>query len=143
MPPIKFFTSETTRDKEWDSIAAIHQDLLQTTTWSFDKNKMGELKLVPEQFQKRQRKDFKATASTVSLTHCGNFVLIGYSSGDVERFNIQSGIHRATYGKPAHSSEVRGILADNLNQLVITGSSDSYIHFWNFKNEGGVKFCYD
>ena len=136
MPPIKYFASETTRDKEWDSIAAIHVDLLQTTTWSFDKNKMGDLKLVPEKFQNKRRKDFKATASAVSLTHCGNFVLIGYTSGDVERFNIQSGIHRATYGKPAHSSEIRGILTDNLNQIVITGSSDSYIKFWNFKVDG-------
>lgn len=61
--------------------------------------------------------------------------MIGYSSGDVERFNIQSGIHRATYGKPAHSSAARGVHCDNLNQYVITGGSDGFVRFWNFKEQ--------
>lgn len=47
---------------------------------------------------------------------------------------MQSGIHRATYGKPAHSSAVRGVYCDNLNQYVITGAGDGLIKFWNFKD---------
>lgn len=138
MPPIVQFTSETNREKEWDSIAAIHSDLVMTTTWSFDKRKMGELKLVPEKFHNKNRKDFRSTATCLNLSHCGNFVTIGYSSGDVERFNIQSGIHRATYGKPAHSADVRGIFSDNLNQIVISGGTDGFVKFWNFKNDGNT-----
>lgn len=136
MPPIIDFTSETTREKEWDSIAAIHSNLVQVTTWSYDKKKMGELKLVPPQFQNKNCKDFRAVASCLNLTHCGNFVIIGYSSGHVERFNIQSGLHRASYGSPAHKEDVRGVFSDNLNQIVVTGSMDNFIRFWNFKNEG-------
>jgi U3 small nucleolar RNA-associated protein 21 len=137
MPPIVQFTSETTREKEWDSIAAIHNNLVIVSTWSFDKKKMGDLKLIPQQFQnKNKNKDFRAIATCLVLTHCGNFVIIGYSSGDVERFNIQSGLHRASYGKPAHSEDVRGVFSDNLNQVVITGSMDGTIKFWNFKGEG-------
>lgn len=135
MPPITQFTSETTREKHWDSIVAIHSGLVTATSWSFDKRRMGDLKLVPEKFKEKNRKDNRSTASSLNLTHCGNFVVIGYSSGEVERFNIQSGIHRATYGKPAHPSEVRGLWSDNLNQIVITGGVDSYIKFWNFKAE--------
>ena len=52
----------------------------------------------------------------------------------MERFNIQSGIHRAKYGAPAHKSAVRGISCDNLNQFVVTGGSDGYIKFFNFKD---------
>ncbi len=37
---------------------------------------------------------------SLTVTGCGNFVLIGYSSGHVDKFNIQSGIHRGSYGKP-------------------------------------------
>lgn len=77
MPPIVEFTSECTREKEWDNIAAIHSGLVVTTTWSFHQSKMGELKLVPEQFQNKNRKDFIARATCISLTHCGNFVIIG------------------------------------------------------------------
>lgn len=135
MPAISHFTSETTREKHWDSIVAIHSGLVVGTTWSFDKRKMGELKLLPDKFKEKNRKDFRTFASSLNMSHCGNFVLIGYSSGDIERFNIQSGIHRATYGSPAHVSEVRGLWTDNLNQIVISGGVDKVMKFWNFKNE--------
>ncbi|XP_058062209.1 WD repeat-containing protein 36 [Anopheles bellator] len=134
MPAISYFTSETTRDKEWDSIAALHQGLVQVTTWSYDKRRMGELHLVPEAFQNKTRSDFSVTASCLSLSHCGNFVTIGYSSGHVERFNIQSGIHRASYGSPtAHKDYVRGLASDNLNQVIVSGAADGLLKFWYFK----------
>lgn len=135
MPPIRCFTSEITRDKEWDSIAAVHTGLVQVTTWSYDKCRMGELRLVPEVFQNKNRSDFGAFATTLCLSHCGNFVLIGYSSGHLERFNIQSGIHRASYGKPtAHKKvAVRGISVDNLNQFVVSGGAEGKLKWWCFK----------
>lgn len=135
MPPIVHFTSETTREKHWDSIVAIHSDLVQATTWSFDKRKMGNLKLLTEKFKDGKRRDFKAFATCLDMTHCGNFIVIGYSNGDVERFNVESGIHRATYGSPAHSNDVRGVWVDNLNQIVISGGVDCHLKFWNFKGE--------
>lgn len=156
MPPIVEFTSECTREKEWDNIAAIHSGLVVATTWSFHRSKMGELKLVPEQFQNKNRTDFNAEATCISLTHCGNFVIIGesdfythllrrqslkyhfsftgYSSGDVERFNIQSGIHRQRYGgkKAAHKASVRGVHSDSLNQTVLSGDIEGIVKIWNF-----------
>lgn len=52
----------------------------------------------------------------------------------MERFNIQSGIHRQTYGgkKVAHQTAVRGVYSDCLNQMVISGDSDGHLRFWNF-----------
>lgn len=133
MPPIIQFTSETTREKHWDSIVAIHSGLVVATSWSFDKRKMGDLKLLPEKFKEKNRKDFRTVASSLIMSHCGNFVLIGYSSGDIERFNIQSGIHRVSYGNPGHTSEVRALWSDNLNQIVISAGVDGFVKFWNFK----------
>lgn len=133
MPPITQFTSETTREKHWDSIVALHSGLVVATSWSFDKRKMGELKLLPDKFKEKNRKDFRSVASSLNMSHCGNFVVIGYSSGDIERFNIQSGIHRATYGSPGHSGEVRALWSDNLNQMVISGGVDGIVKFWHFK----------
>lgn len=77
MPPIIEFTTELTREKEWDNIAAIHAGIIHTTTWSFHKNRMGEHCLIPEQFTNRNRTDFKTETTCVTLTHCGNFVIIG------------------------------------------------------------------
>lgn len=117
---------------------------------------MGDLKLVPDKFQNKNRSDFNSEATCICLTHCGNFVVVGkirnfkriqcwaffftiklftgYSSGDVERFNMQSGIHRARYGRPAHAAAVRGIGCDSLNQVIVTGGADGAIKFWNFKD---------
>lgn len=64
----------------------------------------------------------------------------GYSAGDVERFNIQSGIHRQTYGgkKVAHKAAVRGVQSDCLNQMVISGDSDGVLKFWNFTEDANL-----
>ncbi|CAH0382177.1 unnamed protein product [Bemisia tabaci] len=129
MPPIVQFTSETTREKEWDDVAAIHRGLPIVTLWSYDKLKMSDLKLLPDSL--KYEKTVKATS--IFITHCGNFAVIGYSKGQVERFNIQSGIHRLTYGSPAHQGAVTGVAVDMLNQTVISGSCDGTIKFWNFK----------
>lgn len=139
MPAITHFTSEATRDKEWDNIAAIHDGLVQTTTWSFSKQRMGTHRLVPEQFQNAQRTDFQTEATCLCVTHCGNFVLIGYSSGDVERFNMQSGIHRAHYGVKRKQAgvAVRGLACDQLNQFVVTGDGEGRVKFWHFKATPG------
>lgn len=138
MPPIREFTSDLAREKEWDNIVAIHTGIIQATTWSFDKNRMGEHRLVPEQFQNKNRVDFQSETTCVILTHCGNFVIIGYSSGHVERFNIQSGLHRNSYGAPnaAHQGAVRGLASDNLNQYVVSGCSEGLVKFWLFKKKG-------
>ncbi|KAL7728122.1 hypothetical protein ACLKA6_002260 [Drosophila palustris] len=137
MPPIREFTSDTTREREWDNIAAIHSGVIQTTTWTFNKSRMGEHRLVPEQFQNKNRSNFQSETTSIILTTCGNFVIIGYSSGDVERFNIQSGLHRGSYGAPgpAHDAAVRGLASDNLNQVVVSGCTKGLVKFWMFKGK--------
>lgn len=61
---------------------------------------------------------------------------IGYSSGDVERFNIQSGLHRHHYGdKHAHKAGVRGVHSDTLNQVVVSGDDEGVLKFWHFSEK--------
>ncbi|KAB0802314.1 hypothetical protein PPYR_04500 [Photinus pyralis] len=140
MPPITQFTSEVTREKEWDNIAAIHSGLSIITSWSYDKLKMGDLKLQPERLHKKKNlSKSSVSATSICLTHCGNFVLVGYTDGFIDRFNIQSGLWRDSYGTPnAHEGCVRGITTDSLNQITISGGSDAKIQFWKFKNKGSM-----
>lgn len=131
MPPICEFTTETTREKEWDSVAACHRGVKRVTTWSYDRCCMGKHQLLHDRFKGMRG----VSALCVSLSACGNFVTIGYSSGHVDRFNIQSGIHRMTYGKElAHEGSVRGVASDALNQVVVTAGADSYLRFWAFRD---------
>lgn len=140
MPAITEFTTETTREKEWDNIAAIHTGLPLVTSWSFDKCKMGELKLRPPPLLGEEKAESKEylEATCIALTNCGNFVVIGYSNGRVERFNIQSGVHRESYGAPrAHKTAIRGVACDALNQTICSASSNGWVKFWFFKNGRG------
>ena len=143
MPPITNFAIESTREKEWDNIAATHSGLGTVTTWSSNKTKMGEHKLILEKFKSNRN----IIATCVCITKCGDFVVIGYNSGHVERFNIQSGIHRASYGtnKGAHQGPVKGVMVDLLNQTVITAGRDAFIKFWRFKPKAGkeITIFYD
>ncbi|CAD6214634.1 GSCOCG00004153001-RA-CDS [Cotesia congregata] len=132
MPAITEFAYEKTREKEWDNIAACHLGLGTVTTWSYDKMKMGEHKLLPERFTRNKN----ANATSLCMTHCGNFVVIGYNTGHIDRFNIQSGLHRATYGgeKGAHVGPIKAIMVDPLNQYVVSAGRDHQVKFWPFKS---------
>lgn len=59
------------RDKQWDSIATLHEGMYLATTWSYNKIRMGEHKLMPPEFAKG------VLATCLTVTHCGNFVIIG------------------------------------------------------------------
>ncbi|KAJ8791217.1 hypothetical protein J1605_020657 [Eschrichtius robustus] len=94
-----------------------------------------------------------ALQQAVDITSCGNFAVIGLSSGTVDVYNMQSGIHRGSFGKDqesqlqflflfsfnicfkAHKGSVRGVAVDGLNQLTITTGSEGVLKFWNFKNK--------
>ena len=137
MPPVLEFTADTSRDAEWDNIACVHRGLAVTTTWSYGHGKMGELQLLHPRFKEDVELKKSAAASCLTLTSCGNFVLIGYTSGHVDRFNIQSGLHRGTYthgDNPAHKHPVRGVATDSLNQQTVTADSAGIVKFWTFKS---------
>lgn len=137
MKPIIDFTTETTKEQEWDNIACIHQDTQITTTWSFKKQKMGELKLRHLRF-KEDKKLRESQASCLNLSICGHFVFIGYDCGYVDKFNIQSGLFRGSLEatkkeKQAHPGcKIQSIVSDGLNQVVITADNEKMIKFWKF-----------
>ncbi|NWS98442.1 WDR36 protein, partial [Mionectes macconnelli] len=134
LPPITAFASEVAHQSDWDGIIACHQGYITCTTWNYQKTSMGTHKLRPEEFSKYKPIDIYATA--VDITSCGNFAVIGMSTGQVDVYNMQSGIHRGCYGKEkAHEGAIRGVAVDGLNQLVITAGSEGLIKFWKFKTK--------
>ncbi|XP_064624692.1 WD repeat-containing protein 36-like [Lineus longissimus] len=135
MPPITDFASEMSRQSDWDCIIATHRGLRVSTTWNYDRSTMGKYK--PEHDRFSQSREYnKVVARCVTITSCGNFGLIGYSSGHVDTYNMQSGLYRGSYGKPtAHSSSVRGLAVDGLNQVTVTAGADKLVKFWKFKKK--------
>lgn len=138
MPAILSFTSETARESSWDNVAAIHRGKPFVTTWSSRFQRMGEHKLVHDRFTKG---DFNtAVVTCLDLTVCGNFVIVGYDSGHMDKYNMQSGIHRGSFGIPtAHKGSVRAVVAEGLNHCVISGGQDGELRWWRLKTCRGLK----
>ena len=159
MPPIVEVCSESMRQQDWDSVVCCHSNLPFATTWNLEKNTMGSHRLGKTDDRSvsnvgtKDLRDFKSAivatklpvVSTCSMTPCGNYALIGYDSGFVDVFNIQSGIYRGTFTEnakakpvpPAHDGPIRGIAVDAVNTTVVTadGSFDGYLKFWRFRSK--------
>ncbi|KAG8505660.1 WD repeat-containing protein 36, partial [Galemys pyrenaicus] len=131
LPPITEFVAEEARESDWDGIIACHQGKLSCSTWNYQRSTIGAYFLKPKEL-----KNDDITATAVDVTSCGNFAVIGLSSGAVDVYNMQSGIHRGSFGKDqAHKGSVRGVAVDGLNQLTVTTGSEGLLKFWNFKNK--------
>ncbi|KAI3362543.1 hypothetical protein L3Q82_012817, partial [Scortum barcoo] len=130
LPAITALSSAAARQSDWDGIVACHRGRLAATTWSYQRCTMGAHHLQPPVPCR------DAIATSVDITSCGNFAVIGLSCGRVDVYNLQSGLHRGCYGddEKAHSGAVRGIATDTLNQLTITAGSDWLLKFWRFKS---------
>ncbi|THD20913.1 WD repeat containing protein 36 [Fasciola hepatica] len=126
-----------TRAADWDSVVAIHADRRQATTWNFVNATRGKHWLDPKKFVGKGGaavRLYKHTVATaVCITNCGNYVLIGYSTGDVVLFNLQSGLEQGYYDKPSvHPGAVVGIAVNNVMHVAVTVGGQE-IRFWSFR----------
>ncbi|GAB6028898.1 WD repeat-containing protein 36 [Chamberlinius hualienensis] len=132
MPPVVEIAWDQTREKDWDNIAAVHRNCSVVTTWSFGRCTMGTYRL---KHKDKSISNIKNIAKCVTLTSCGNFVIVGFQLGQVDKFNIQSGEFRGHYGvDKAHDGAVCGVAVDGLNNVVATLGMDKKIKFWDFKS---------
>lgn len=71
----------------------------------------------------------------MNISACGNFGFIGCASGQIEMFNLQSGLHRRTFSGPeGHKKAVTSLASDTTNRYLISVSVDRNIKIWNFQN---------
>ncbi|KAJ3049083.1 hypothetical protein HK097_009887 [Rhizophlyctis rosea] len=114
------------KQRDWDNIVTCHANDGQGRTWSFHRKAIGT-HLLPT--------TDSLPATAVAISACGNFGFMGSSGGIVDRYNLQSGLHRKTYGgKAAHKKAIVGIVSDNINRVVMTASLDATVKFWDFNN---------
>uniref|UniRef100_A0A914Y3L1 Small-subunit processome Utp21 domain-containing protein n=1 Tax=Panagrolaimus superbus TaxID=310955 RepID=A0A914Y3L1_9BILA len=141
------------REGAWDNVICRHKNSPIVSTWSSRRQTKGEKLLYHERFAKNP--DYITAYSTsISISACGNFAFIGYSTGHVDMFNLQSGFFRGTFAMKsevkqstnkmieseranddyrAHPHPVNAIVSDISTQKLITGASDGLIRFWTIK----------
>lgn len=74
-------------------------------------------------------------AQCVSLSACGSFALIGTEDGRIEKYNMQSGFLRGSFGdkkakhgvKERHTGPVLGLACDGLNRTVVSAGYDKAV----------------
>ncbi|KAI8916960.1 WD40-repeat-containing domain protein [Powellomyces hirtus] len=77
-----------------------------------------------------------ALVKSVAISACGHFGFVGSALGRLDRYNLQSGLLRKTYGDQhgGHTKAIVGIVSDRVNRLVITAGLDGLVKFWSFKS---------
>ena len=105
---------ELARAREWDSVVTCHSGHHSAHTWNMYNHTIGKHKLrslhktaIPLVFivlgcdwVSLSHDCHMITPQCVTMTGCGNFCMLGMSSGHIETFNVQSGLHRGEFGKP-------------------------------------------
>lgn len=150
LPAVIDFCMETSRESQWDGMVALHYRHPVVTTWNFERSRKGTHQLLHERFKqdssrdgtKKQRLPGNVCATSVCLTVCGNFCLVGYSTGHLDVYNVQSGLHRGSYVDKmlqdiglAHSGAVCAVGVDYLNEVTVSVASEQLVKFWNFKRK--------
>uniref|UniRef100_A0A7S0D1C2 Small-subunit processome Utp21 domain-containing protein n=1 Tax=Amorphochlora amoebiformis TaxID=1561963 RepID=A0A7S0D1C2_9EUKA len=124
---IKDFEASAAREREWANIVACHTNTKFASTWKFHRRALG-----PHQLGLRNRK----TVTAVCVSACGHFSVIGLKTGEIQRYNLQSGLPRKTYRMPksklGHRGELSGLAVDAINLSLVSSGLDGRVRVWDF-----------
>ena len=138
MNPINDFAFQLTREKEFDNIVSLHENTLEAMSWSGGKCRLGDRRLVHKRFVNV----YGIRATAVEMSTCGNYALIGYTTGHIDKFNIQSGLHRASFVTEDDLQrtldydakyEITCLAVDELSTTLISANAKK-LKFWSFKS---------
>jgi U3 small nucleolar RNA-associated protein 21 len=143
-PPVVDIHYSSARSRDWDDVVTCHAGEVVGRTWSVENKRKGNstfadaendgLKGVAKVRRSQSlpvRCLVERCAQCTCVSACGNFGLVGFSSGIVGLWNMQSGIRRRTFDTrdPARRpSAVTGIVCDSLNRRVVVGTQDGRLH---------------
>ena len=91
------------RERDWANVITCHEGAPAAYTWRLQHFTLGDAVLRPppdpsnSQQQQQQQQQQAAAVTAVALSPCGNYGLVGTAAGRVDRYNMQSGLHRGTY----------------------------------------------
>ena len=108
LPPVRAVATATGMGKEWGDVVTIHEGSAMAYVWSSNRKaqtgatlRQGEWNI--GRMQKQPGRETHATSVCVSA--CGNFALVGTRGGIVYKYNLQSGMERGTYPKDAKEGD--------------------------------------
>lgn len=83
------------RERDWCNVVTAHEGDASAYTWRLAHFTLGDAVLQPP--PEALAGQPAAPVSSVALSPCGNFAVVGSAAGRVDRYNMQSGMHRGSY----------------------------------------------
>ncbi|CAI5974767.1 unnamed protein product [Closterium sp. NIES-64] len=126
------------RERDWANVVTCHEGNPAAFVWELRNFVIGKLRLVPPGIE-------PSPATVCAASMCGNFALVGTSSGHLHLFHLQSARHRVAYQSekmqysPAHGGMVTGAAIDALNRHSISCGRDGRVKVWYLKS-GRLRF---
>lgn len=120
-PEIVTVAYQGSREGEWENVLTGHRDETFARTWDSKTMRVGRWQLATVD---------GGLVKTVAITECGNFGLVGSSTGGIAVYNLQSGIQRKRY--LLHKKCVTGIAVDGMNRKMVSCGLDGVVGFYDF-----------
>jgi U3 small nucleolar RNA-associated protein 21 len=87
------------REHVWDNIACMHRDSPLVSTWSSRRYTKGTHLFCHDRFTKNGRY-LDANVTAIEITNSGDFCFVGYSSGHIDAYNMESGLYKFSFENP-------------------------------------------
>jgi U3 small nucleolar RNA-associated protein 21 len=100
LPPITAITSSDAHSRDWGDLVTIHQHHAMAYVWSSRRGAQSGPVLRQSHWNISAMKvppPKKAHATSVAISSCGNYAVVGTLGGTIYKYNIQSGIPRGSY----------------------------------------------
>ena len=121
------------RERDWANVALIISEYEKPILYLYENSSISEVQ------PKLKTKNSFCTCVCISI--CGNFAFCGFQNGNIEKFNMQSGISRWVIER-AHGigNEVSDLKSDGLNSMLISISKkEKKIKFWEILEHTLIK----
>jgi len=104
LKPITGIASCETKAREWGDLVTIHRDHAIAYVWSTKRKAQSGPVLRQEEWNVSAMKTqppMSAHATSVAMSSCGNFAVVGTAGGVIYKYNIQSGMPRGSFPRDA------------------------------------------
>ncbi|KAM9933187.1 hypothetical protein OXX80_007191 [Metschnikowia pulcherrima] len=122
-PEITSFSMSVAREGEWENVVSTHKGETFARTWDSRTKRVGRHMLATVD---------GGLAKSACVSHCGNFALVGSSSGGIGVYNLQSGLLRRKY--MLHKKAVTGLAVDGMNRKMVSCGLDGILGFYTFSS---------